>query len=280
MSTKSVITTVDQEVAVFYINDTKVTIILTTKCDPITKYISYFYVINIDGMDDKDNKYTVRIDIEGFFCIHDKILNKTHKFGDSNLNKQLINNQLFTPSYNKFTIIQSTEENFNDDKSIDEQSTDDHLYNNSISGTSIESSDKTVVTVPEPYSKVASKNVSQKENPKKFTQIKNPKKSIKKEDLKISTEKINVLVKLVTEFVTSQHKDSIFSDIENQICITVDRNIRYLLLKLTDSEVKLFESEINKICDKDLKYSIGPSTINMKFTRVLKLHHDLVKASL
>jgi hypothetical protein len=137
-------------------------------------------------------------------------------------------------------------------------------------------------TVPEPYAKIVLKNnVSQNEDSKKSTQKKDPKISIKKEDPKISTEKIDALVELVTKYVTPQHKHSIRFDREkNQICLTVNKDIRDLLLKLTESEIKLFETEINRICDKDIKYSIGPSTTNEKFTRVLKLHHALVEVSL
>jgi hypothetical protein len=171
-------------------------------------------------------------------------------------NDKILKNIMFYPTKNDSKIKQSTDVSNND--------------NESIAGTEItectsnESNSNTIV-------------LSYVEKAKKFTQLKDLKKSTQKEDSIIDT-----LVKLALEFLTAQHKHSIRFDKEkNQICVTANKDIRELLVKLTESEIKLFESEINrKNCDKDIKFSIGPSTSNKKFTRILKAHHSLVEVSL
>jgi len=246
------------DIAKFYDGNDIFTVSQQTVIDLTTEVTAVYYTYYCNGKIAKEGKFEIGRDIDGLFCLSDHELGIRHEFNDSPKNKQITTDQ---PMNKQFTTIQSM---------VDHKSTDDNVSIADTDITECTSNESNSNTIVLSYAEKAKKS-TQNEDSKKFIQIKDSKKS-----------KIDTLVKLVLEFLTAQHKHSIRFDKEkNQICVTANKDIRELLVKLTESEIKLFESEINrKNCDKDIKFSIGPSTTNPNFTKVLKAHHALVEVSL
>lgn len=252
------------DIAKFFVGNDIFTVSQQTVIYLTTEVTAVYYTYYCNGKIAKEGKFEIGRDIDGLFCLSDHELGIRHEFNDSPKNKQITTDQ---PMNKQFTTIQSM---------VDHKSTDDNVSIADTDITEITSDVSNSNTIVLSYAEKAKKS-TQNEDSKKFIQIKDSKKSTQKKESKIDT-----LVKLVLEFLTTQHKHSIrFNKEKNQICVTANKDIRELLVKLTDPEVDLFESEINRRnCDKDIKFSIGPSTTNPKFTKVLKAHHALVEVSL